>query len=386
MEEKGSLGIFLSRDKAVAVWVSSGHEASVLNHLPIPQDLDKPETMALQAARSASRQGFAFDEVFLAVDCGYYTQYNLQSEFEDYRQIESTIKFDAEEAAATDAMSLAVTFEIMGAAEIGSDVMVYTADRQALTDILLDVQEGGLDPIFIEPDVVCLTRALEHTSRLPDREDTLFVVISQSNCYMIKPNPGFASSVRTFLIAPDQDVTNVLIRQTLLTAASAASDNPLQSMMLIGQTESVDTEVLSQRTGLEVQIETPERSLSKTLTADSEMASNELLIAYGAALAGRTRGHKSDFRRDFMPYQGRRKLMEGSLRLISISLTILLAAVAVFYQLKTFRMKSYTRQITAKTLEDYKSIMDGKSPPPNTSEITILKRELRLAKSEQSGM
>ncbi len=224
MEEKGNLGIFLYRDKAVAVWISGDPDRAVLHRLCMTPSADEPATLALQAARAVIRQGHTFDEAFIAIDCSYYTQYSLHSEFEETRQIESTIKFDAEEAAATDAMNLAVTFEVTGILPTGSQVTTYTADRQLLTDILLDLQEGGLDPTLMEPDVVCLTRALEQTAKLSEYGDALFVVLSHSNCYLLRPNPGYAPTVRTLLVERGGDVTSTLVREVLLATASGHQD------------------------------------------------------------------------------------------------------------------------------------------------------------------
>ncbi|MHC4927777.1 MAG: type IV pilus biogenesis protein PilM [Planctomycetota bacterium] len=381
MEEKGSLGILLAGDKAVAVWASS--DGSVRNTLTVMPDTDEPVAMALQTARAVHRQGFAFEEVFIAADCSSYTQYDLHSEFEDYRQIESTIKFDAEEAAATDAMNLAVTFEVTGSDEHGSQTTVYTADRQLMTDLLLDVQEGGLDPTMIEPDVVCLARALGATCQMDERAGTIFVVLSGGNCYMLGVNSGFAPLVRTFLVG-NKDVTPILTREVLLMSASTRGENTAASIVLIGETDRVDTEMLSARTGLEISIETPAQQLGQTMTADSEMTCGQLLIAYGAALAAKPRIRRSDFRRDFMPYQGKRKVMEGSLRLIGISLTVLLIAVGAFFQFKTFRMKSYSRRLQQKSVEQYKALY-GTAPRSGASILTYLKRNYTQIVRESEG-
>jgi hypothetical protein len=110
------------------------------------------------------------------------------------------------------------------------------------------------------------------------------------------------------------------------------------------------------------------------------------MIAYGAALAAKTRGHKTDFRRDFMPYQGRRKVLEGSLRLIAISVTVLLVTVAVFFQLKAFRMNRENAKLQAKLLSEHKAVTYGKSPPRGMSVASNLSRELVRAKQMEAGM
>ena len=386
MNEKPSLGLFLSKDKAVAVWVSSGSDSSVVHKLDIASGENEPAVIALQAARAVIQQGEEFGEVFVAVDCAHYTQYKLHSEFDDYHQVESTIKFDAEEAAATDAMNLAVAFDITGKAPVGSEVTVYTADRQLLTDMLLDMQEGALDPGFMEPDVVCLARALSHCAGMSDRTDAMFVILSQSSCYMIRSQADFVPAGRTFLIGKGQDVTGVLSREIMLAGGATDPAQPMTSIVLMGELDLVDADLLAQRTGLEVQTAAPENALAEVLDDGGDIAPHELMIAYGAALAGRTRGHKTDFRRDFMPYQGRRKVVQSSLRLIGISLTILLVSVAVFFQLKTFRMRGYSRALNKKALTEYKAATFGKIPPRGMSVSSGLRRELGRAKQMEEGI
>ncbi|MCE5185478.1 MAG: hypothetical protein LLF76_05070 [Planctomycetaceae bacterium] len=384
MEEKGSLGIYLAPDKAVAVWTSPGTDAALVHRLAVQPDAEQPAGIALQAARAAARAGFAFDEAFIAIDCGYFTQYNLNSEFDDYKQIETTIKFDVEEAAASDAVNLAVAFEITGKETVGAAVNVYTADRQRLTDILLDTQEGGLDPTLIEPDAVALVRALCQTSRFAEQTDALFIVLSEKNCYLLRPHAGFAPMVRTLLVQGVSNIEAMLTREILLARASQAQ-SPLADLILIGQTKSINTALLAQRTGLKVRTESPEKNLLGTLADDGRFAVHELLSAYGAALAARSRTGRVDFRRDFMPYQGQRKIMQASLRILSIAAAVLLLTIAIFFQAKAFRMKGYARKLSDKNIAQYKAVMHG-NPPANAQPSTKLKSVVTQVKNLEAGI
>ncbi len=69
MNEKPSLGLFLSKDKAVAVWVSSGSDSSVVHTLDIASGENAPAVIALQAARAVIQQGEEFGEVFAPLAC-----------------------------------------------------------------------------------------------------------------------------------------------------------------------------------------------------------------------------------------------------------------------------------------------------------------------------
>jgi hypothetical protein len=203
---------------------------------------------------------------------------------------------------------------------------------------------------------------------------------------MIRPGGDFAPAGRTFLIGKGQDVMGILAREIMLASGGGDHDHPIKSIVLMGQLDNLDTDLLAQRTGLDVQIAVPEQALDGVLDDDEDMTPHELMIAYGAALAGRTRGHKTDFRRDFMPYQGHRKVVQSSLRVIGISLTILLVSVAVFFQLKTFRMRGYTRALNKKALTEYKAATFGKAPPRGMSVSSGLRRELGRAKQMEEGI
>jgi hypothetical protein len=55
VNENPSVGLFLSRNKAVAVWVSAGSEPAVLHTMNITPAEDELSTIAVQAARAAAR-------------------------------------------------------------------------------------------------------------------------------------------------------------------------------------------------------------------------------------------------------------------------------------------------------------------------------------------
>ena len=204
---------------------------------------------------------------------------------------------------------------------------------------------------------------------------------------MIRLQADYAPVVRTFLIGAGQNVTNVLSREIMLAGGLADPDHPVKSITLMGRVDDVDKDLLAQRSGLDIRVEEPIKEIVRAMADDSDMACHELMIAYGAALAGKTRGHKTDFRRDFMPYQGRRKILEGSLRLIGISLTVLLVTVAMFFQLKTFRMKSYTRSLYKKIRTEHQKIgLRPKDDRPLNSRYSTLAMAINNAKRAKEGM
>ncbi len=388
MEHTGSVGLYLARGRAMAVWLSEKDPGTIVKAMDIqPTEGESAQTIALEAARKIRLQGGNIEQVYVAMDCSYYTQYSLHSEFSDARQVESTIKFDAEEAAATDAMNLAVTFTITGPLPTGSEVMVFSADRQTATDTLLDVREGGLDPVIMEPDAVSLARMLERTLHLSEQADTLFVLADQPNCYIVQPGkPGFAPKLRSFLPGPEQNRTTALTREVFMALTGWDDNDPLRKVVFVHPPQGLDTKVLAERTGLEVRVETVVDKLHCEYSDKNDLPVSAFLIAVGAALAMQERGQSADFRRDFMPYQGRRKAVESSLRMVSISLSLLFIAAGIFFQSRIYRMNNYQEKLQTKLNEEYRSAMYGVNPPTTEAVNSRLKRTLANAKRVQEGL
>ena len=393
MENENFLGIYLSKTTATAVLLSADQgNPSILNCFSVSTDQaeDDGASLAGLISQGLAGRGLKFGEVSIAIDCGLFTQHNLRSEFTDPKQIAQTIKFDAEEVLATDAANIAVAFEITGVEESGSDVTVYTADRHQFDDILSDLQANNLDPIAIEPDITCIARFIEHNFSAPESVCPFYTIISSSSCYMVGPKISDNSpTARSFLLGPSQDKTTILSREVPITIASSAPQSPDQAvsaLLLSGYLENIDYDQLAERTGLEIQTLDLPASVSAGLTTLNDCASaTAFTIAYGAAMSDFKKMRRTDFREDFSPYQGRRLIVQKTLRILSISITIMMLAVGVYFQSKVIRKHSYIASLDAKGNLDYSVIMAGKKHKGPEKMTSKLKRELKNVKSRQAG-
>ena len=383
MESNRFLGIMIGRNQAAVACIDARAGAEVIDCFVVRPEAGSGEAPSLAAAvaQAVRSRNLVYDEVALALSSDFFAQYALHSMFTDVRQIEGTIKFDAEEAAAADAATLAVTFEILRMETGGSEVMVYSADRQALTDILLDLQAEGFDPVMMEPDVVSISRVLDKQAEFAHETQTLYVFLDAPNCFFLRnANKGHAVYARRVMLASKEDLTGELARQMQLTLAAWSSQEPIESIVLAGDTKQIDTHLFREKTG---------RSVTKTdlslPAGESETSPVVVAAAWGAALAHVTRGRKADFRRDFMPYQGRRKILQKSLRIMSVSLTVVLLVLGIYFQFKTFRMQGYTRDLEKKLVDEYKAGMYGQKPPPSQPILTKLRNVHRQASQRKEG-
>ena len=100
-------------------------------------------------------------------------------------------------------------------------------------------------------------------------------------------------------------------------------------------------------------------------------------IACGAALGHLTKT-RTDFRQDFMPYQGKKLLLEKTIKVLSISVTLMLLAVGLYFQLRLYKANSYLNTLHKNLQTEYAAVM-GKLPPSDKTVQSIL----NTIKSEQ---
>jgi len=311
-----------------------------------------------------------------------FTQHELHSEFTDAKQVANTIAFDAEEALAVDASEMALAFNITNSDQNGSDIAVFSAKRDQMMDILGDLQPRGIDPAVIEPDIVALARFLRHKFSSPKKSNCLFAVFSERACYIFASSDSSdIATGRSFLVAKTQDKTGVLAGQIPLTIAAERSGTPFDSLFVAGVgAETIDTEKLTERLGLEV--ETTDL-LTLLPASDESPPDNEatgFAFACGAGLGQVLKTQICDFRRSFAPYEGKKLLLQKTLRFIAICTAVLLLTAGLYFQLKVFRKNNYTKQLKNKLQADYAAVMYGKK---HTSAEPFDKRLGRVYKSLQ---
>lgn len=389
MEQHNCLGIYLSSDWATAVLLAGGGaKAAVRQCFSIAIDSSGEQSLSIASmlAQNLVSRKINFADISIALDCALFTQHNIRSEFTDKKQIAQTIAFDIEEVAAIDAENLALSFNVTDTDEHGSQLAVFTADRQFLGDMLTDLQQNNLDPVAIEPDIICLARFLQH-NRTAAGDHPLFVIFSKKSCYLITPSQSQqAPTVRSFLVGPSQNKTDLLASQIPLTIASQTSDEPITSIVIATDDNELDIDSLTQRTG--IAIETVD--ISQTANGEPESIADcgdpvDFAIAYGAALAEIKKSEKCDFRRHFSPYQGKKLAMQNTLRVISISVTILMLALGIHFQLKVFKKKNYISGLNQKLNKQYAEVMFGQKPPERETIDSRLGRELTSIKNKQAG-
>lgn len=395
MEPQNYLGIYISKNAATVVCLAAQtRDRNVLGCFSVSvQEQDQPDwqTLANLIAQSCAEKGFEFSEVAVALDCAMFMQHKVHSEFDDPRQIAATVRFDTEEALAADVTDVAIAFNVTSTDQTGSEISVFTAQRKVLSDILLSLQSNNIDPVTIEPDVNCLSRFIcrQVSAPQPPQPGTFFAMLSHRSAYLI----SFAESqktptMRTFLLGPAQDRSELLAREVPITATLTQTGEPVKHLKVLDSADSVDPRQLGERLG----IETDSIDLAASVAASPEMLADcagsvDFAIACGAALANLEKTQTTNFRNDFSPYQGRKAQLQKALKFASYSVTVLILALGVYFQMPLYRANKDHSELRKKLAKDYLAVMlnEKKLPAETREAVRKLGSELRRIESVRSG-
>ncbi|HNS21044.1 MAG TPA: hypothetical protein PKH24_11130 [Sedimentisphaerales bacterium] len=394
MQSGQQLGIYLRQDRATVVCLAcQGRERKLLDCFSVRVEANEsaPKVLYDRVARACDERKVRFVEAAVALDCAAVMQHAVHSEFSDPKRVAATVRFDTEEALATDITDQAVSFRIASCNEEGANLDVFTAPRSTLTEIIESLQGHRIDPVSIDPDVCCLSRYLaDHTPAQQDGQaGTLYASLADGRGYLVAVSAqGDVLTYRTFLVGASQDRASLLAREALVTAALVAN-HPVGRLLVFDAAGDLQRQSISEKTGLPV--ETCDLAalagVEQGGIADCSDAV-DFALAYGAALGLADKASSVNLRNDHMPFLGKKMRLQKAVRFLSVSVTILLLALGVFFHSKLLRENHNREALRLKFEPDYLAVMPGKAKLPPTMKTAVgdLERALRTLKAEKTGI
>ena len=384
MENNNYLGIYLRNDCAfVTVVTHEGDELLIKDRFQVslsePVSANKSYGELIREQLNVKQIKWA--ECAVSLDCSCFTQHNLFSRFTDVKQISQTIISDAEDEIGSDVESLAVTFNITKKNDNGSRATVYAVKKSVLKDIVTDLNAFGLDPITVEPDGVCLARSISRIVKTDNEAGTMFTAFTEKNCYLLATSKDRNQVlVRSFLYNKDTDMARMLAREINMTKNQPGIPEVITKVYSGPQVEPSD---LSDNISIDVDgyaedIEKFDRTLSQ------DPAYVAYMIAAGAAMINFIRTPKIDFRKSYLPYQGKKAVVEKMLRLICVALGIVVFAFSIYSTLLSVRYKMDLSQIRSKTQKQYSAALKGRKTM-GSYPLKDLETELNKLQKVKSG-
>lgn len=340
------------------------------------------EELAELVKKGCDNKDFKPEQVAVALDNSLFMQHDVHSPFTELKQINQTIRFDTEEALATDVNQMALAFKINSSDESGSELTVFTAEKEMLAELITAFQGQNLDPAAVEPDIICLSRSFMNNFQKNSDENYLFSAFSKDRGYMIVHDNEDDHILRTFLSAPGDNATSILKREVPITLALNETDEKINSIKVLDVSDDADTEHLTEFFGIDVSyIDAGEMINADTGQADAV----SLLIAHGAALNYKDSRRNLSFRRDFMPFLGKKLKMDKSLKMLGVSLAVLFIAIGIFLQIQWFNKYQPYKKLHVKFSSEYADVMMGKDLPDKMSPSKKLRSEFIRVQKHKSG-
>ena len=406
MPSTGYIGIYFGKETATVLCLGSGaaQQGNLIGCFTVSvqaqqqEDGDNIAELASLIAEGCAEKlpNHQNCEAAVALDCSIFMQHNVHSEFTDLKQIASTIRFDAEEALAADIANVAIAFRPDSSDETGSGLSVFTAEKKILAQIITALQRNHIDPVTIEPDINCLARFVCRNVSVPDDSHPLFSILSDRSGYFIMPRESFEKSkkdfagssiaMRSFLLGPSQDRNNILARQVPLFIASVESTEQTDLVKVFDSKGLAEVDGLSQSLGIrteKIEMAAAAAAEPSVLADCNDLAG--LAIAYGAAMACLEKPQTTDFRKDFMPFEGRKKRLQKTIKIVGCSVAVIAIAFGVYFQSALIKANRPRKLLQAKFVEEYSAVMFGKKPPAGKNLVKALKKELRRIKNVKGG-
>jgi len=394
VEQQNYLGIYIARQGATVACLGGGGSGNkLLGCFRVSAEESEQhdwDALARLITEGCTQRELKFSEVAVALDCALFTQHSVHSEFADRKQVASTVRFDAEDALATDIADVAVAFKIDSTDESGSNLTVFTAKRKVLGEILTSLQSNNLDPVTMEPDINCLAGFIRENVSVGEDSHPVFGCLSARNAYMIAfPSSQKSPAVRTFLIDPGQDRNELLERQLPVTVALfGAGGEAINGLRIIDSAGSVNCQRLSEKLGFEADMVDLAQALEARPQDRPDADPLEVAIACGCCLVAMGRFESINFRSDFSPFAGRKMRLQKALKFLSVSVTVLLLAVGTYLQLQVLEKSRYRSRLRSKFTEDYLAVMlaEKRLPAKTRDAVKKLGTEYRRIESEKKGL
>ncbi len=315
--------------------------------------------------QESKRRGFGSSELSLTLSGRYYQNQFHHSEFSDEKQLRQTIRFDVEDEFTVDVDSLALCYQRLPMGEsAGSDLILYTVERDWLEPLLSELDAGGCDALTAWPDIAAWLSYLQKTEQLVPGESVLVTAYCYGVLYILlldaEQKPILARSV---VCSAGQDLSALLIAEVQRSVDMLVDDQQPGRMLYHGSGFTSD-QIGTIRQATSLQCEP---------LKDDDAA---VAFAAGAAMSNLS-GHPAvDFREDGMRP---RSLTESRGRAwygLAAAVTLLMLTLLGVMKIHTTRYLGAKAAADEQIRKAYVEVM-GKKPGPSASIVKHIRTEYK---------
>ena len=360
MADTQCLAVHLSQTQLHAVLATkSAQDISVLSDFALAlddKDLRVPADLINQLAQQL-RGTCKGTDVALTLGSSFYQSQLHHTEFTDLNQIRQTLRFDIEEECLSNAESMAVCFEVLGASDTGTDIIVHTAARDKLDELFTQCDSAGLDALVAQPDLAAWLNYLRRQRSLPADQPLVFVACTGAAFYLL-----VLDAQRQLLLArsctcatPDH-LYRILTRELICSLASLPADQ--RPKLALYHAAGLDPEKTEQALA---QVPLKSQPLEEPNCARA--------FALGAAISLLDQQPTADFRADGLPPRSLVTARRYALWALSAAASIFMIFLIIVLHTHDHRHRSASTQAIESLHQAWRNVNPGDRLPRSVSTI-----------------
>lgn len=378
------LGIYYHRDGLTAAPVIKEGQAfrlgSSLKWASVVEGAEEGELSTIERLSvQLQQEQLKLPRVALALSGQFYQVQFHHSKFAESSQLDQTLRFDIEEAVAGEAESLLLCYQHRRSGGAGSDLLVYTAEKGPMVELLGEFERAHLDALVAEPDLAAWVHFLKHESALPAGEGAMVLGCAfDSICLLAVDGQHKPVLARSFLRPRNGAKSQLELLGCELRRSLSLLHEDQQPQRLFYHSDGF---VKSQIEGL-----SRESGLACEQLAESDASR---AFAAGAALGWLADEERTDFRADGMePHTLKEERRKGWFG-FSASISFLLLSLVIVLCGHLSNYEGQSEKAGADMLAAWQQTHPGQKPLRSVAQIPSKMRaqlkELRRQSAQQSG-
>ncbi|MBN2377862.1 MAG: hypothetical protein JXD22_15805 [Sedimentisphaerales bacterium] len=331
---------------------------------------ERVSTLVELFGQESERRDIGKPAVVLTLSGKYYQNQFHHSEFSEEKQLRQTIRFDVEDDFTAEVESLAIGYQRLPMGDVsGSDLILYTVERNRLEPLLRELDEAGYDALTAWPDIAAWLSYLKNTDQLPQGESVLATAYCYDVLYILLLDADQKPILsRSVVCSSGQDLSGLLIAEVQRSVDMMADDEQPVRMLYHG----------SGFTAGQIATIEQETSLQCEPLKDKDAAG---AFAAGAAMSYLSGRAAVDFREDGMQP---RSLTESRSRAwygFAAAVTILLVMLLLVMKMQTARYRSAEAVASDQIRNAYVEVM-GKKPGPSANISRHINTEYKMLRDK----
>jgi Tfp pilus assembly PilM family ATPase len=387
-----AVGLFYDNGGVKAAEVSGSARRMRINRIISAEKLPGEGVAAGENLREFfDRNNLGRENVILCLSGGDVILRRLNLPLSNLRQIERTVKFQAEKFIVDKSLEdIVVDYFIVDQTDSETEIFVLALSKVRLRDKLQILSWAGISPVGVTIDAVALFNLVKAAGALPDEGVAALLELSIESVRIILVRDGRLVFLRSLNVAGMEpgELSERIGRELRTSCLVAGINEPLACVLVAGDAaEGTACQSLARRVGADVFSFNPFTTFPSDTTEEENGGSDDAAaVALGAALKGlKAESVRVDFRKEEFALRSGFDYVRGKLIYFLVALIVLFGMLCAQSYYDAARKKGHLGKIEEEARVYWKKIFPKKQFPANTFDKWIKSDSARRKTDTPAG-